>query len=212
VAPAVPTGWPRRARWVLVLAPVGGLLFTTGLLLEVRCAVGRCAAPGVRRLFDLDALGSLPRLFTTGVFVLVAGLAGLASWRAVRRAGWWWALIAAGAVALAGAKAVSVHSSAEQDGGRLLTLSGGVALTIAGLVLLLWTGLRWSVPGAVPVTGALTAYAVAALGLDQLTGAVGSVSASPVALAFAVYLEEGGEAVTALVLLAVVLQAVSRGR
>jgi hypothetical protein len=64
----------------------------------------------------------------------------------------------------------------------------------------------------VPVTGALTAYAVAALGLDQLTGAVASVSASPVALGFAVYLEEGGEAVTALVLLAVVLQAVPRRR
>jgi hypothetical protein len=197
---------------VLVLAAVGGLLLTIGLLVEVRCAVGRCPAPGVRRLFDLDALGALPRLFTTGVFVLVAVLAGLASWRASRRARWWWGLIAAGGVVLAGAKVVSVHSSAEQDGGRLITLAGGVALTVVALLVLLWTGLRWSVPGAAPVAGALTAYAVAALGLDQVTGAVTSVSGSPVARAFAVYLEEGGEAVTVLVLLTLVLQAVPRRR
>jgi hypothetical protein len=194
------------------LAGLGGLLFTVGLLVEVRCAVGRCPGPEVRRLFDLDALGALPRLFTTAVFVVIAVLAGLAGARAAGRVRIWWSVVAAGGVALALAKAVSAHSSLEQDDGRALTLVGGVALTVIGLPLLLWAGLRWSVPGALPVTAALAAYAVAALGLDQVTGAVASVSTSPVLLAFAVYLEEGGEAVTALVLLATVVQAVPRRR
>ena len=207
---AVPTGRPGRARWLVSLAALGGLLFTLGLLVEVRCAVGHCPAPGVRRLFDLEAVGALPRLFTTAVFVGVAVTAVLAAGRAPGRGRRWWAFVAAGAVVLAAAKAVSAHSALEQDDGRLLTLVGGVALTVVGLPLLLGTGLRWSVPGAVPVTAALAAYAVAALGLDQVTGAVASVSANPVLLAFAVYVEEGGEAVTALIVLATLVQA--RGR
>ena len=207
---AVPVGRLRRARWVVLLAAVGGLLFTAGLLVEVRCAVGRCPAPGVRRLFDLDALGALPRLFTTVVFVVIAVSTGLACRRAAGRVRWWWAAVAGGAVALAALKAVSVHSSLERDDGRLLTLAGGVAVTVVALSLLLWLGLRWSVPGVLPVVGALAAYAAAALGLDQVTAAVGSLTTDPVVLAFAVYLEEGGEAVTALVLMATVVQAAPR--
>jgi hypothetical protein len=209
---AVPTGRPGRGRWLLGLAGLGGVLFTLGLIVQLRCAVGRCPAPGVRRLFDLDGLGALPRLFTTALFVVVAVTAALAAGRAEGRARWWWALVAGGAVLLAAAKAVSTHSALEQDDGRLLTLVGGVALTVVGLPLLLWAGLWWQVPGAVPVSAALAAYAVAALGLDQVTGAVASVSADPVLLAFAVYLEEGGEAVTALVLLASVVRARARVR
>jgi hypothetical protein len=212
VAPAVPTGRPGRARWLIGLAALGGLLFTGGLLVEVRCAVGSCPAPWVWRLFDLDGLGGLPRLFTTAVFGIVAVLAGLRSRRAAGRARLWWGAVAAGGVVLAVAKAVSAHSSLEQDDGRVLTLVGGLALTLVALSLLLRLGRRWSVPGALPVSGALAAYAVAALGLDQVTGAVASLSASPVLRAFAVYLEEGGEAVTALVLLAAVVQTVPRGR
>jgi hypothetical protein len=208
----MPTGSPRWAGWLLGLAAAGGLLFTIGLLLQVRCAVGRCAAPGVRRLFDLDALGALPRLFTTGVFLLVAVLAGLACWRAWGRARWWWALISAGAAVLACAKAVSVHSTVEHDDGGTTTLVGAVVVTVVGLLVLGWTGRRWSVPGASHVTAAMAAYALAALGLDQVTGAIAGASANPVVWAFAIYLEEGGEAVAALVLLATVLQALPRER
>ena len=173
--PAVPTGQPRRARWVVALAGVGGLLFTVGLLVEVRCAVGECPAPWVRRLFELDALGSLPRSFTTAVFAVVAVVAGLAWRRTPGRVGSWWGLVAAVGMALTVAKAVSVHSAAEQDDGRVLTLVVGVALTAIGLPLLLWAGLRWAVPGAAPVCGAMAAYAVAALGLDEVTVAVESL-------------------------------------
>jgi hypothetical protein len=91
-----------------------------------------------------------------------------------------------------------------------VTLVGGVLVAVVGLPVLWRLGVRWSVPGAGVVTAALAAYAVAALGLDQVTGLIGSLSAEPVLLAFAVCLEEGGEAVTALVLLAAVAQWVPR--
>jgi hypothetical protein len=210
VPPAVPPRRPRPARWLVALAGIGGLLFTVGLLVQVRCAVGECPASVARRLFDLQARGSLPRLFTTAVFVLVGLLAGLASARMHGRVRLWWSLVGAGGVVLAVAKAVSAHSTAEQDGGAPSTLAGGVALSVVALSILLWAGLRWSVPGAVPVSAALAAYAVAALGLDQVTGAVGSVWEDPTLRAWAVFLEEGGEAGTALVLLATVVQAVRR--
>jgi hypothetical protein len=206
----VPIGRLRPARWLLALAGLGALLFTTGLLVQVRCAVHRCPARGVRRLFDLDALGALPRSFTTLVFLVIAVYTGLACVRAAGRIRWWWALVAVGAVGLALAKAVSTHSSLERDDGRLLTLVGGLVVTVVGLSVLLWTGRRWSVPGTRAVVTALAVYALAALGLDQVTGAVASVSGNRVLHAFAVFLEEGGEAATAVLLLATVVQAVPR--
>lgn len=203
----MPTGRPLRARWLIGLAALGGLLFTAGLLVEVRCAVGHCPAPRVQRLFDLDGLGGLPRLFTTGMFVAVAALAALAAARSTRWVRAWWAAVAAVGVVLAVAKAVSSHSTLEQDGGRYVTLVGGVLVTVIGLSVLWWAGRAWSVPAASPVCVALAVYAVAALGLDQVTAAVTKVTSSPVALAVATFVEEGGEAVTALVLLAAVVQA-----
>jgi hypothetical protein len=204
VVPAVPVQRPGRVRWLAVVVAVGGLPFTAGLLVEVRCAVGECPAPRVHRLLDLDGLWGLPRLFTTGLFLAVAVLAALAAARSSRRVRAWWAAMAAGGVVLAVAKAVSSHSALEQDDGRYATLAGGVLVSAVGLSVLWWAGRAWSVPGAVPVSVALAGYAVAALGLDQVTAAVTKVTSSPVALAVATYVEEGGEGVTALVLLAVV--------
>jgi hypothetical protein len=205
-------GPAQRARWVLFVAALGGFAFTVGLLVEVRCAVGRCPGPGVRRLFLLDGLGSLPRSFTTLVFGFVAVLAVLAWRRSTGRARWWWVLITGGGIVLALAKAVSAHSTVEHDDGAATTLVGAVIVTVVGLLVLWWTGLRWSVPGASPVTAAMAAYAAAALGLDQVTGAIATASANPVVWAFAVYVEEGGEAVTALVLLAAVVRSVPARR
>jgi hypothetical protein len=179
-----------------------------GLLVRVRCAVGPCPAPVLRGLFDLQALGALPRLFTTAVLLLVALSAAVESRRDVGRARLWWSAIAIGAAALTVAKAVSAHSSLERDDGRITTLVGGATLTLVALALLRWTGLRWSVHEGARVTGALACYAVAALALDQLTAGAASLSASPVLQAVAVFLEEGGEAGTALAVLATVAQAV----
>ena len=206
MAPRVPVDRSWRAHWLLGLAVVGGLLFTAGLVVELRCGVGRCPAPAVRRLFDLDGVGGLPRLFTTAVFAAVAGHAVAAARRSAGRRAWWWGVVAVGAALLTAGKAVSTHSALERYGGTVVTLVGGVLLTLVGLPLLWREGRRWAVPGSGPVTAALAAYACAALGLDQLTGLVAGVLRQPELLAFAVFLEEGGEAVTAVALLAVVAQ------
>jgi hypothetical protein len=210
VAPGAPVERPRRARWVLAPAVVGGLLFTAGLLVELRCAVGRCPDRATWGLFDLDGVGALPRLFTVAVFAGVAALSALAARRSDGPRARWWAMVAGGGVLLVVAKALSSHSALERDGGVLVTLGGGVLVAAVGLPLLWRAGVRWSVPGAGVVTAALAAYAVAALGLDQVSGLGGSLAAGPVLLASPVYLEEGGEAVTALVLLAAVARWVPR--
>jgi hypothetical protein len=194
----------RTTAWVLGLGALGGLLFTVGLVVRLRCAVGRCPAPQTRQLLDLDAVGSLPRLFTAGLFVAVAVLGARAAARTERPARWWWVLVAVSGVVLAAAKVVSLHSAAEQVDGRWVTLVGGLGLTLVGLPVLWWAGRRWSVPAAGAVTLALAVYAAAALGLDQVTGLVGMAWSGRVSGAFATYLEEGGEAVTALLLLAAV--------
>jgi hypothetical protein len=196
----------QTAGWVLGLGVLGGVLFTLGLLVRLRCAVGRCPAPHIRQLLDLDAVGSLPRLFTTVLFVAIAVLAARAGVRVSPPARWWWGLVALGAVLLAAAKSVSVHSTAENVDGRWVTLVGGLALTFVGLPALWWAGRRWSVPAAGAVTFALAVYAAAALGLDQVTALVRALFGGPVSLAFATYLEEGGEGVTALLLLAAVVR------
>ncbi|MCZ2803732.1 hypothetical protein O2W18_01275 [Modestobacter sp. VKM Ac-2983] len=183
-------------------AAVGALLFAAGLLVEVRCAVDRCPAAGWSRLLALDAPWALPRLFTAAVFLAVGLTAALAVAGSAARVRWWWAAVLGLGVALGTAKAASASSVVEQSGGRFTTLVVGVLLSAVGLPLLWRAGRRWAVHGATPVTLALTGCAVAVLGLDQVTAVVRSASSSPVALAVATCLEEGGEAVAALLLLA----------
>jgi hypothetical protein len=197
---------------VLALALVGGLVFSIGFVVELRCAVGACPDPVIRRLFRLDAVGALPRLFTTGLFLALAVLAALAAARSsglVRR---WWSGVVAGGAALTVAKALSSHSALERDEGWFVTLLGAVVATSIGLWALWWAGRAWSVPGATPIVLALGLYAAAAIGLDQVTAAVAELRHHWVALAVATFVEEGGEAVTALVLLVVVSGWVPRRR
>ena len=84
---------PARARlrdswWVYALAGVAVVVFPVALVVEVRCGLGRCSGSFVERLFSLDALGGLPRLYTSGLFV--AG-AVLGAWPlGDRRAALWW--------------------------------------------------------------------------------------------------------------------------
>ncbi|MCZ2817386.1 hypothetical protein [Modestobacter sp. VKM Ac-2984] len=200
--PAPSAALPRSARWVLAPAGIGVLLFAVGLLVEVRCAVDRCLDGGWSRFFALDAPGALPRLFTAAVFLAVGVTAAPAVARSAGRARWWWAVVLGVGVVLGTAKGASASSAAEQSGGRYTTLVVGVLLSAVGLPLLWRAGQRWAVRGATPVTLALTGCAVAVLGLDQVTALVRWVSGSPVALAVATCLEEGGEAVAALLLLA----------
>ncbi|MGY1615363.1 hypothetical protein ACI797_01335 [Geodermatophilus sp. SYSU D00691] len=201
-----------RPRWVPALAGVALVLYVVGYAVRLHCGWGRCGGSAVARLVDLDALGGLPRLFTTGLFVAVAVLA----WRARRRlqAGpaAWWGLVALAGVALALAKLVSVHGFAKTGMSPALTLAAGLGLTVAGLVVLRVTGRRWAVPGAGAVVLAMAVYAAAALGLDVVTGAVGAIRGSwgPLTDATATFVEELGEALAALFLLAVVRRQSSR--
>ena len=205
--PPTPSRWPRLsdAWWVYALACAAVVLFPVGLVVRLRCSLGRCGNAVVQHLFDLDSVGGLPRLFTTGLFAAVCGLA----WWAVRQCSggprtWWTAVSAIGAV-LALAKRVSAHSVAKSSA-PVATLLVSVLLTVVALVALTVGGRRWSVPAARPVVIAFAVYATAALGIEAIAAAalaaqshVGSLTA-----ATTTFIEEFGEAATALLLVVTV--------
>src|SRR3954454_21563825 len=63
--------WPRLRDtwWVFGLAAAALALFLLGFLVALRCGPWGCRGSLVARLLDLDALGGLPRLFTTALFL-----------------------------------------------------------------------------------------------------------------------------------------------
>ena len=200
------TPWPRLRQtwWVYGLAAALLALYCTGLLVRVRCAVlGHCGGSG--RFFDLDAVGGLPRLATTALFAVTAVLAWRASRRQTGRGGTWWISVAVICVVLALAKLSSLHSLAKQSA-AVLTLVVGVVGAAVILGALAVTGRRWGVAATVPVVVALAGYAAASLGLDAITSLVAAVQSQAGALtdAAATFVEELGEALTALVLLVTV--------
>lgn len=156
----------------------------------------------MERLFALDALGGLPRLYTTGLFVAGAVLGWLARTRSAGGAQLWWTAVAGIGAALAVAKLVSVHSAAK-GGSPLATLVVGVVLTVVALAALTVTGRRWGVAAARPVVLALGVYAAAALGLEAVTALLVSLhdGVGPLTRAAATFVEELGEALAALLVL-----------
>ncbi|MGY1727133.1 hypothetical protein ACI79J_09165 [Geodermatophilus sp. SYSU D01062] len=115
----------------------------------------------------------------------------------------WWAAVAAGGLALAVLKLESAHSVAEDGTSPSTTLLLGLAVAVPSLGLLAVAGRSWDVAAAAPVVAALAGYALAALGLDALTSLVealaGRAGAAP-----ATFVEELGEALAAVAVLAVV--------
>jgi hypothetical protein len=203
---SAPSPWPRLADawWVYALGAIELVLFPSGLVARVRCSVGQCRGSWLDHAVDLDAVGGLPRLLITGLFVGVAVL----GWRGARRAVgtarlWWTAIVVLGAL-LALAKLVSAHSTAKEVS-PVLTLVVGVALAGAALGGLAVTGRRWGIVGVRPILVALGAYAAAALGLDALGSAVLAAHPRAVLLgAVCTFVEELGEAVTALIVVVAV--------
>jgi hypothetical protein len=198
--------WPRlrEAWWVYALGAALVALYCAGLFVRIRCTfLGHCGGPA--RLFDLDALGGVPRLVTTALFLATAALAWLASRRCPGRRALWWRAVAGVGVVLALAKLSSVHSLATSDS-AWLTLVGSLLLAVAGLGALWALGRRWGVSATRPVVTALALYAGAAIGLDAVTWLIAAVQAQPGALsaAAATFIEEFGEALAALVLLVTV--------
>jgi hypothetical protein len=194
----------RRTWWATALGAALLALYCGGLLVRIRCTVlGSCGGPA--RFFDLDSLGGVPRLATTTLFLVSAVLAWRASRLCSGRRAMWWVTIALIGAGLALLKLLSVHSVAKADS-PILTLLGSVLLT--GIVLGgLWgLGRRWDVPATRPVVLALALYASAAVGLDAGTWLFAAVQSEVGALseAAATFVEELGEALTALVLLVTV--------
>src|SRR4051812_11741603 len=74
--------WPRLRDtwWVIGLAAAALAIFLLGFLVALRCGPWGCHGSLVSRLLDLDAIGGLPRLFTTALFLG----AGFLAWRASR--------------------------------------------------------------------------------------------------------------------------------
>lgn len=196
----------RRARWVWALLGVAVVLYGAGLDVRLRCRLHDGCRWWTRdRFFDLDSLTGLPRLFITGLFVAVAVLAWRARSRSDGRAVTWWTWIAALGALLAVLKVVSAHSTAKASSGPL-TLVVGVCLSVVALGVLLRTASRWDVAAGPSVIAALAVYAFAALGLDAVTGAVGTIHGTTglIADAIAAFVEEFGEALGALFVLAMV--------
>ena len=202
-----PTPWPRLrdSWWVYALAGAAVLIFAASLAVEVRCAVDRCTGSLAERLFDLEAVGGVPRLFTTGLLAATAGLASLAGRRTSGRTRLWWTAVAGIGAAVAVAKLVSAHSASKATSATA-TLVGSVVLAVLALSVLAGTGRRWRIPEARPVTMALGVYAAAAVGLDLVTAVLIAEQdgIGPLGAVTATYGEEFGEAMGALLVLVTV--------
>jgi hypothetical protein len=200
--------WPRLRDtwWVFGLAVTALGLFLLGFLVALRCGPRGCDGSLATRLLDIDAVGGLPRLFTTGLFLAV----GFLTWRASgsvdgpRRA--WWRAISVIATCLAVAKATSVHATLKDSVSPLPTLVGGLSLTALALGALWVAGRRWDVAATRPVVLALATYAAVALGLDLLTALAAAVQdrVGWLTVSGATFVEELGEALAALLLLVTV--------
>ena len=202
--PPPPSPWPRLhdSWWVYALAGVAVVVFQISLVVEVRCGLGRCAGTFAERLFSLDALGGLPRLYTTGLFVAVAVLGAMAARRSAGPPRLWWTAVAGIGGVLAVAKLVSAHSEAKGMS-ALATLLVGVVLTVVALGALAVCGRRWGIAAAGAVVLALGLYAAVSLGLDAVTSVLVSLQdrvglLTHVATTFG---EEFGEAMAALFVL-----------
>jgi hypothetical protein len=206
VAPP-PSPWPGLSEswWVYALAGVAAVVFPLSLVVGVRCGLGRCTGTLAERLFALDALGGLPRLYTTGLFVAVAVLGVLAVRRSAPPARPWWTAVAWIGGVLALAKLVSAHSTTKGLS-AVGTLVVGVVLTVVALGALAVTGRRWGLAAARPVVLALGLYAAAALGLDAVTSVLVALQDGVGVLthAAATFAEEFGEAMAALFVLVTV--------
>ncbi|MGY1736612.1 hypothetical protein [Geodermatophilus sp. SYSU D00684] len=211
---------PRRAggphpaawwSWGLGLVALG--LFTVALVARLGCVRYACVGSSAEQVLNLDAIGGLPRLFTTGLFVAVCVLAGREGRRSEGRTATWWWLVVLAAGALALLKAVSGHSIAKATS-PALTLSVSTLLAAVAVAVLWTTGHRWRVAAGRPVAVAVGLYAVAALGLELVTAAGAALASAHggVEVAVGTYVEELGEALTATVLLTTVHRWTTRRR
>jgi hypothetical protein len=203
--PVLPTRRRRTDWWVYGLAGTTVGLFALALVVRLECTPYHCVGSSAERVLNLDEVGGLPRLFTTGLFLATAVVALRGGRRAAGTRRTWWLLIALVGLCLTVAKVLSAHSLAK-TADPVVTFLIGLLLAAATLTVVRVTARRWDVPAGTPVAVALGLYAVAALGLDLLTAWAAALTGSvqPVAVAVATFVEEIAEALAALLLLATV--------
>jgi hypothetical protein len=206
----MPTLGPAPARrhpdawWATGCAVLALGLFGAGFLQRLNCGRRGCSDAPLTQLLDLDAVGGLPRLFTTALFAGVAWLAWRARRSASGRPRLWWTAVAAVGAGLAAGKLTSLPNAFGDDVSPAPAVALAAALTGVVLAALALSGRRWAVAATVPVVLALAVYAAGALGLDVLTTAAAQERTGRLAAAAASFVEELGEALAALLLLVVV--------
>jgi hypothetical protein len=195
---------PVPRHWVLALAGTAVGLFAAGFLVRLECRTRGCGHWSW--LLDLDAVGGLPRLFTTALFVAAAWAALRAARAASGGPARWWTAVGALGLVLAAAKLVSAHGTLKTGVPPLVQFLAGVVLAVPVLAALWRSGRLAGVAATGPVVLALAGYAAAALGLDVLTDLAALVqhSVGPLTRAASTLVEELGEALAALALLVVV--------
>ncbi|MGY1795489.1 hypothetical protein ACI796_16075 [Geodermatophilus sp. SYSU D00525] len=206
-AAARPAARPARRR--VPLPPVGvglaGLavaLEAVGYALHLRGTTGQVA-----RVLSMDAPYSLPRMYVAALFAAAALAAVAGAARNPGRRTWW---LAVGAVAggIAAVKAGStVHVDAVQALSAVVSPAGAVVVSVlaAGAVLAVLAFLsRAERRDRRRVLSTLGLYAVAAVGLSAVSGWVGAQW-----YAMATFVEESGEALSAVAVLMAVLVGVA---
>jgi hypothetical protein len=201
---------PRRALPLptagVVLAAVAVLLETAGFLLRITHARG----PLLRAL-SMDAPLSLPRLYVAALFGLAAAAALVGAGRMPRRRTWWTAVgVVAGLIAAVKAGG-TIHAAAlralESAVGE--TAADVLSVLLAGAVVAaLWWLSRTERRDRRRVLGALALYALAAVVLSAVSSHVAAHSGFT-ATAVATYVEESGEALSAVAFLVGVLAGVA---
>jgi hypothetical protein len=192
----------------IALAALAVLLETTGYVVRLTGAQGPAA-----RALSMDAELSLPRMFVALLFA-AAALAAVAGAGTLAGRRTWWLAVAAVAGGIASVKAGgSVHADAlhalnDAIGRRnALLVSAAAAVAVVGV---LWFLSRDERRDRRRILGVLALYATASVGLSGVSSAVaGAVPGISQWTATATYLEESGEALSAVAFLVAVLVGVA---
>ena len=200
----------RVRRRAVPVPPIGIALAALAVVLETAGYVTRLRGErgSLAQLVSMDAPLSLPRMFVTTMFAVAALAAVVAGGRIPGRRTWWTSVgvIAALIATVKGGgtvhvRAMSALRSAVGGTGALL-VSVGLAAAVIGFLGFLS---RAEQRDRRRVLGVLSLYAVASVGLS----AVSSAASGSFWTAAATYLEESGEALTAVAFLLAVLVGVA---
>lgn len=200
----------RARRRTVPVPPIGIALAVLAVVLETAGYIAR--VKGLRgsaaQLMSMDAPLSLPRMFVTAIFASAAVAALMAGGRIPGRRTWWTTVgvVAAGIATVKGGG--TIHAQAMRalrhvvgDAGALL-VSIALAAAVIGVLGFLSRAERRDRRR---VLGTLFLYGVASVGLS----AVSAAASGPFWTAAATYVEESGEALTAVALLVGVLVGVA---